>query len=69
MMPCDFPDFDLLEALATAVIMVGESAPPEDPPTPVVFTVDRPFTFWLRDRATGTIIFAGRVNDPSATRG
>lgn len=55
-------------AAATAVIMVGESAP-VDPPTPVVFTVDRPFTFWLRDRATGTIIFAGRVNDPSATRG
>ena len=55
-------------AAATAVIMVGESAPME-PPVPVVFTVDRPFTFWLRDRATGTIIFTGRVNDPSATRG
>jgi|JI10StandDraft_1071094.scaffolds.fasta_scaffold363717_2 serpin B len=54
-------------AAATAVIMVGESAP-QEPPTPVVFTVDRPFTFWLRDRATGTVIFAGRVNDPSATR-
>ena len=54
-------------AAATAVIMVAESAP-QEPPTPVVFTVDRPFTFWLRDLATGTVIFAGRVNDPSATR-
>lgn len=54
-------------AAATAVIMVGESAP-QEPPTPVVFVVDQPFTFWLRDRATGTVIFAGRVNDPSATR-
>lgn len=55
-------------AAATAVIMVGESAP-QEPLTPVVFTVDRPFTFWLRDRATGTVVFMGRVNDPSATRG
>ena len=55
-------------AAATAVIMVATAAP-TDPPVPVVFTVDRPFTFWLRDRATGTIIFAGRINDPSQTRG
>ncbi|MEQ1701440.1 MAG: serpin family protein [Ilumatobacteraceae bacterium] len=56
-------------AAATAVLMpTAESMAPE-PPEPVVFTVDRPFTFWLRDRATGTIIFSGRVNDPSATRG
>jgi serpin B len=56
-------------AAATAVIMpTAESMAPE-PPEPVVFTVDRPFTFWLRDRPTGTIIFTGRVNDPSATRG
>lgn len=55
-------------AAATAVIMVGESAP-QEPPTPVVFTVDRPFTFWLRDVATGTVVFMGRVNDPTATRG
>ena len=54
-------------AAATAVIMVGESAP-QEPPTPVVFTIDRPFTFWLRDQATDTVIFAGRVNDPSTSR-
>lgn len=54
-------------AAATAVIAVAESAQPE-PQEPVVLTVDRPFTFWLRDTATDTIVFMGRVNDPSATR-
>ena len=52
-------------AAATAVIMVETSAPADDP---VVLTVDRPFTFWLREVTTGTVVFMGRVNDPSATR-
>ena len=53
---------------ATAIIMSAPDSMPPEPPTPVVFTIDRPFTFWLRHRASGTVIFAGRVNDPSATR-
>jgi serpin B len=48
-------------AAATAVIMV-ESAAPE--PT-VEVTVDRPFIFMIRDVQTGTILFLGRVVDPS----
>ena len=44
-------------AAATAVMMQNESAPP----SPVSVTVDRPFVFLIRDRATGTILFAGRV--------
>ncbi|MGZ4702192.1 MAG: serpin family protein [Ilumatobacteraceae bacterium] len=32
-------------------------------------TVDRPFTYWLRDTVNNTIVFMGRVNDPSAKRG
>jgi len=50
-------------AAATAVIMVGTSAPVE----PVVVTVDRPFIFLIRDISTGTILFLGRVVDPSAS--
>jgi len=35
----------------------------------VELTIDRPFTFWLHDTSAQVIVFAGRVNDPSATRG
>lgn len=53
-------------AAATAVVMDVTSAPiPEEP---VTLTIDRPFTFWLRERTTGVVVFMGRVNDPSQTR-
>jgi serpin B len=53
-------------AAATAVLMEPTSeAMPEEP---IEVTFDRPFTFWLRHRLTGTVVFMGRVNDPSATR-
>jgi serpin B len=48
-------------AAATAVIM-GRGAPPKEP---VELAFDRPFLFWLYDRATGSVLFMGRVLDPS----
>ena len=54
-------------AAATAVVMEASSAPA--PEEPVVVTLDRPFTYWLRDTVNDTIVFMGRVNDPSAKRG
>lgn len=46
------------EAAAVTVVGVGvTSMPPE-----LVF--DRPFFFAIRERSTGTILFAGRVNQP-----
>ncbi len=54
-------------AAATAVVMIATSAPL--PQEPVTLVVDRPFTFWLRARSTGAVVFMGRINDPSATRG
>jgi len=54
-------------AAATAVVMVATSAPVEE--TPITLVINRPFTFWLIARSTGVVVFMGRINDPSATRG
>jgi len=48
-------------AAATAVVMQLKSAPAQ----PVQVTVDRPFIFAIRDIETGTLLFVGRVVDPS----
>jgi serpin B len=49
-------------AAATAVVMRASAAPGE----PVTLRVDHPFIFALRDVPTGTILFLGRVTDPSS---
>jgi len=49
-------------AAATAVIMELTAMPGE----PVEVTIDRPFIFLIRDIESGTILFIGRVIDPSA---
>ena len=48
-------------AAATAVVMETTSIRDPSP----VFRADHPFLFLIRDKATGTILFFGRVNDPS----
>jgi len=49
-------------AAATAVIMEVTSAPIDQP---MVVTVDRPFIYLIRDTRTGSVLFLGRVLDPS----
>ena len=48
---CQRPD-------AATGVVVGTSAVMQS------FLVDRPFLYFIRDRATGAILFAGRVLDP-----
>jgi serpin B len=48
-------------AAATAVIMKLTAAPA----MPIEVNVDRPFVFLIRDIETGTVLFVGRVLDPS----
>jgi serpin B len=49
---------------ATAVTMVGYSLEIPAPP-PAAIHLDHPFLLVIRDDATGTILFLGRVEDPS----
>ena len=48
-------------AAATAVVMLESERP-----SPVEVVIDDPFIFVIRDTETGTILFVGRVADPSA---
>jgi serpin B len=50
-------------AAATAVIMALKAAMPR-PVQPKVFRADHPFVFLIRHRATGSVLFLGRVADP-----
>jgi len=50
-------------AAATAVVMATGGGPGS---RQIVFKVDRPFMFVLRDVPTGAVLFMGRVVDPSA---
>lgn len=50
------------EAAAATGVAIGVTSVPVDPPQ---FVADRPFVFLIRDTQTNTILFIGRVLDPS----
>ena len=50
-------------AAATAVMMVGESMMEKQ--TIIAFDADHPFLFLIRDTTTGSILFLGRLTDPT----
>ncbi len=49
-------------AAATAVEMVTKSMPPREE----VFRADHPFFFMIRDNETGTVLFMGKLADPTS---
>lgn len=49
------------EAAAATAVIVGDESAPE----PASITLDHPFLFLIRDNATGSLLFVGRVADPS----
>ena len=52
-------------AAATAVIMDAGASPGPSKPIPAI-TVDHPFMVVIRETTTGSILFAGRIGDPTA---
>lgn len=50
------------EAAAATAVGIGETSAP----APATIRFDRPFLLFIRDNATNTILFIGRVADPSA---
>lgn len=51
------------EAAAATGVVVGVTSAPE----PAEIHLDHPFLFFIRDNATGSVLFFGRVVDPSAS--
>lgn len=53
-------------AAATVVVMADKAAMiPIEPPVPILFRADHPFIFIIQDIEKGSILFLGKVNDPT----
>jgi serpin B len=52
-------------AAATALVMAPTAAAPGAQRKPKTFLADHPFLYGIRDRATKTVLFLGRVVDPT----
>lgn len=52
-------------AAAVTVALGRAMAGPQDPVPSAELHVDRPFLYFIRDKASGTVLFQGIVNDPT----
>jgi len=55
-------------AMTSWTALGGDSGEPVTPPPPPEFRADRPFLYLVLDRASGAVLFAGRVTDPRPER-
>lgn len=53
------------EATASTGVVISKATGVMEPETPKEFSANRPFTFAIVHNQTGTILFMGKVNDPS----
>jgi serpin B len=53
------------EAAAATVVGVSKHAMPRKPAPPPVFRADHPFIFCIRDTHSGSLLFLGRLADPT----
>jgi serpin B len=54
-------------AAAVTVVTMRATGMPLDPPEPFDLRLDRPFLWAIEHRESGTLVFLGRVTDPSKT--
>jgi serpin B len=55
-------DEDGTEAAAATITEVFTTSAPDEPP--VVTSIDRPFVFFIREKTSNTILFAGKLMEP-----
>jgi serpin B len=53
------------EAAAATAVMITRSAVIKQPPPPPIFRADHPFIFFIRDTRSGSVLFLGRLVDPT----